>query len=247
MAKWQENLIWRWLVALWGLFSVGLLCILVILLAPFIGSRRAFFGLTKYWSIQVFFLAGVKWSVEGWEALPEDIRLERQPAVFMSNHESHMDPPFLLWAIPIPAVYLAKKEIRWFPLVGLAIMAAGMIYVDRGNREKAIRSLKLAAEKIRAGKTVVIFAEGTRTRTGELGVFKKGGFHLAQEAGVPIVPMATVGGHRVLPPGTLLARPGWFRVAYGTPVHPADYPDRDALMAEVRRQISELRERLLNA
>lgn len=247
MSKWQGNVVWRCLVMVWSLFSLGLLCLLVILLAPIIGPRRSFFGLTKFWSIQVFFLSGVKWSVEGWDDLPEDIRLERQPAVFMSNHESHMDPPFLLWAIPIPAVYLAKKEIRWFPLVGLAIMAAGMIFVDRSNRERAIQSLKVAADKIRAGKTVVIFAEGTRTRTGKLLPFKKGGFHLAQEAGVPIVPMATVGGHKVLPPGKLLARPGTFRVAFGQPVHPADYPEREDLIAEVRRQVVELRERLLSA
>lgn len=245
MADWRNTLVWRVLVALWGLISLALICVLAMLAAPFIGPRRAFFGITKFWALQIFTLAGIRWSVRGWEHLPADIREERQPVVFMSNHESHFDPPFLLSAIPIPAVYLAKKEVRWMPFVGWAVWAAGMIFVDRSNRERAIRSLKEAALRVRGGKSVVIFPEGTRTRTGKLGAFKKGGFHLAQEAEVPIVPLATVGGYQVLPPGHVLARPGRFQVAFGQPVSPSDYPDRDQLMAEVQRQVAALRDELL--
>jgi len=121
-------------------------------------------------------------------------------------------------------------------------MAAGTIFIDRSNRERAISSLHRAAAEIRGGKSVVIFPEGTRSRTGRLLPFKKGGFVMAAEAGVPIVPLATVGGHRMLPPGALQIRPGRYVVAFGAPVDPRDFPSREALMKEVRNRIAALRE-----
>jgi 1-acyl-sn-glycerol-3-phosphate acyltransferase len=193
------------------------------------------------WSRLVFAMVGSEARVFGWECLPEAIRGERQPVIFMSNHESNLDPPVLISAIPIPAVYLAKKEVKWMAPVGWAAMAAGTIFIDRSNRERAIHSLHMAAGEIRGGKSVVIFPEGTRTRTGDLGPFKKGGFVMAHEAGVPIVPLATVGGHHMLPPGRVRIRPGRYVVAFGQPVDPKDFPHREALMAEVHRQIVALR------
>jgi len=224
----------------WGFLSAGLICTLCCLAAPFLGPRRAFFGIGSWWIRQQFALCGVKWRIEGWEQLPEAIRSEQQPVVFMCNHESLLDPPFLVTAIPIPAVYIAKKEVKWMPGVGWAVWAAGMIFIDRKNREKAIEGLKKAALEIRGGKNVVIFPEGTRTRTGELGMFKKGGFNLAQDAGVPIVPMAIEGAYGVLPPGKWVPRPGHFNAAFGEPVDPAAFPDRDALIDEVRRRVADL-------
>jgi len=240
VGNWRNNRVWMILMGAWGCLSAALLCTICCLAAPFLGPRRAFFGIGKWWIRQQFFLVGVRWRVEGWENLPEAIRSEQQPVVFMCNHESLLDPPFLVTAIPIPAVYIAKKEVKWMPGIGWAVWAAGMIFIDRSNREKAIAGLKRAALEIHGGKNVVIFPEGTRTRTGELGVFKKGGFNLAVEAGVPIVPMALEGSRGVLPRGTLIPRPGHFNAAFGAPVDPADYPDRDALIAEVRSRVASL-------
>jgi 1-acyl-sn-glycerol-3-phosphate acyltransferase len=87
---------------------------------------------------------------------------------------------------------------------------------------------------------VTIFPEGTRTRTGELLPFKKGGFNLAMDAGVPIVPIATVGGFRLLPKGGLRIRPGRYRVRFGEPVDPTAFQDRDALIEAVRSRIQAL-------
>lgn len=239
---WRSALVWTIPVTLWGLVSVPLTAVAVLLAAPFLGGRRAFWTIAPLWARSVFALCGVRMEVTGWDRLPEAIRAERQPVIFMSSHESNLDPPVLISAIPIPAVYLAKKEIRWMVPVGQAAMMAGTIFIDRSNRERAIQSLHRAAREIHGGKSVVIFPEGTRTRTGDLLPFKKGGFAMAEEAGVPIVPLATVGGHRMLPPGALRVRPGRYVVAFGQPVDPADYPSREALMAEVRRQIVGLRE-----
>ena len=96
------------------------------------------------------------------------------------------------------------------------------------------------ARQFRGGKNVVIFPEGTRSRTGEMLPFKKGGFALALEADVPIVPMATVGGFQVLPSGSVRFRPGRYTLLIGDPVHPSDHQDRDALLREVRTRIEHL-------
>lgn len=239
---WRSGLPWTVLVTLWGLFSLPLTAIAVLLAAPFLGGRRAFWTVAPLWARIVFRLFGARIEIRGWERLPEPIRAEREPVIFMSNHESNLDPPVLISGIPIPAVYLAKKEIRWMVPVGWAAIAAGTIFIDRSNRERAIQSLHQAAREIHGGKSVVIFPEGTRTRTGDLLPFKKGGFVMAEEAGVRIVPLATVGGRRMLPPGSLRVQPGRYVVTFGEPVDPRDYPGRDAVMAEVRRRIADLKE-----
>ncbi|MCE1228300.1 MAG: 1-acyl-sn-glycerol-3-phosphate acyltransferase, partial [Firmicutes bacterium] len=220
MNGWRGTWLWRALMVAWSALSVVVVSLTCCLMAPILGARRAFFGIGKWWIRQQFFLSGVKWSVSGWEDLPAEIREERQPVIFMCNHASLLDPPFLTYIIPIPAVYIAKKEVRWMPGVGWAVWAAGMIFIDRKNRERAIQSLKLAAQKIRGGKNVVIFPEGTRTRSGQLLPFKKGGFNLAMDAGVPIVPLAIDGTFEVFPPGAKMMRPGTVRARFGQPLSP---------------------------
>lgn len=227
---------------LWGVVTVLLDALGIILLAPFLGGKRAFFTIGPLWARQMFWIGGVRLEIRGWENLPEDIRSEKQPVIFMSNHESNLDPPVLIAALPVPAVYISKKELKWVPLVGWAAGLGGTIFIDRGKRERAVQSIHHAAEQIRDGKTVVIFPEGTRTRTGRLGPFKKGGFAMALDAGVPIVPLATVGGFRTLPPGSLRLRPGSYTILVGAPVDPSTFPDRDSLLQEVRRNIEMLLE-----
>jgi len=225
------------LLVVWGLFSVFLTCLAILLVAPFKGGVRAFFSIGPLWARQIFHISGVSLEVHGWDDLPEEIRSGRQPVIFMSNHQSNLDPPVLIATIPVPAVYISKKELKWMPFVGWVSQLAGVIFIDRGNREKAVQEIQRAAREIHGGKNVVIFPEGTRTRTGELGPFKKGGFALAQKAGVPIVPMATVGGFQILPAGRLRLQTGTYSIRFGVPVDPTTYEHRDELIAEVRRRV----------
>jgi 1-acyl-sn-glycerol-3-phosphate acyltransferase len=225
---------------IWGVLTVLLDAVAILVAAPFLGGKRAFFTIGPLWVRQMFRVGGVQLEMRGWENLPEAIRTEQQPVIFMSNHESNLDPPVLIAALPVPAVYISKKELKWVPLVGWAAGLGGTIFIDRGHREHAMHSIQEAARQIRGGKTVVIFPEGTRTRTGALGPFKKGGFAMAMDAGVPVVPLATVGGFRTLPPGSLHLRPGRYTILVGEPVDPRSFPDRDALMKEVRRQVEAL-------
>ncbi|WP_306590138.1 1-acyl-sn-glycerol-3-phosphate acyltransferase [Geothrix sp. 21YS21S-4] len=239
MANWRKTGWGAVLMALWALASVPVIVAAILLAFPFMG-RRGFFAIAPMFARGMAWFCGIPFTLEGWDRLPEAIRTGQQPVIFMSNHESQMDPPVLIGALPVPAVYIAKKELKYVPFIGWAAWAAGVIFIDRGDRDRAIRSIHAAAAEIRGGKNVVIFPEGTRSRTGGMLPFKKGGFALAQDAGVCIIPTATVGGREVLPSGSIHLRPGRYVVAVGEPVDPAAYPDRDALMAEVRARIENL-------
>ena len=241
MSNWRKRWYWTIPVTVWGLTTLPLTAVAVILGAPFLGPKRSFYTIGPMWSRIIFWLCRVDYRVSGWDSLPEAIRSQEQSVVFMSNHESNLDPPVLIGSIPVPAVFLAKKEVKWMVPIGWAAMMAGTIFVDRSNRERSVRSIHQAAAEIRGGKSVLLFPEGTRTRDGRLLPFKKGGFALAQEADVPIVPLAAVGGYEMLPSGTIWIRPGKYVVVFGLPVHPRDYPNREALMQEVRLRIEALR------
>ncbi|HJW09386.1 MAG TPA: lysophospholipid acyltransferase family protein [Holophagaceae bacterium] len=238
--NWRDNWAFGIITFIWAIITVPVWVMAILLGALVLGPHRSFWLIAPWFSRQLFAVCGIDWRIEGWEKVPAEIRDRSQPVIFMSNHESQLDPPFVLSAIPVPAVFIAKKELKWVPFIGWAAAAAGTIFIDRGDRDRAIRSIKEAAEKVRRGRSVVIFPEGTRTRTGELLPFKKGGFNLALEAGVPIIPIATVGGFQLLPKGGRRIRPGHYAVRFGEPVDPADFPERDALMAEVRKRMQAL-------
>ncbi len=240
MANWRDTGFGGVVMAVWTLAMVPLIVFGILLAIPFLGRKRAFYTIGPLFARGMAWFCHIPFTLQGWERLPEIIREGRQPVIFMSNHESQMDPPILIATLPLPAVYIAKKELQYVPFIGWAAWVAGVIFIDRGDRDRAIRSIHDAAQQIRGGKNVVIFPEGTRSRTGQMLPFKKGGFALALDAGVPIVPMATVGGFRVLASGSLRIRPGRYTVIVGNPVHPSDHPDRDSLMKEVRTRIEDL-------
>ena len=240
MANWRNTGWGAVVMAVWGIALVPLVVLAILVAVPFVGRRRAFFGIGPLYAHGLGWFCGIPLVLVGWERLPPDVREGRQPVIFMSNHESQLDPPVLIGILPVPAVYIAKKEVKYLPFVGWAAWVAGVIFIDRGDRDRAIRSIHEAAAEIRGGKNVVIFPEGTRSRTGEMLPFKKGGFALAMDAGVPIVPMATVGGREVLPPGSMRLRPGRYVVAVGDPVEASAHTDRDSLMTEVRGRIEAL-------
>lgn len=240
---WKTSWPWRVTVTAWGLLSLPLTAVTIILAAPFLGPKRSFWTFAPLWSRSVFGFFGMQIEVLDWETLPEPIRNLSQPVILMANHESIIDPPVLMGALPIPAVYISKKELKWMVPVGWAAAMGGTIFIDRSNREKAVASIAEAARQIRGGKSVVIFPEGTRTRTGELLPFKKGGFALAEDAGTPIVPLGIGGAFRMLPPGRLLVKPDKFVIAVGEPLDPTTFGSRDEVMAEVRARIAALREK----
>ncbi|MEM9051497.1 MAG: lysophospholipid acyltransferase family protein [Bacteroidota bacterium] len=121
------------------------------------------------------------------------------PCIFYANHRSHFDIPVMMYALPRPLYFLAKKELKKVPFLGWGMAAIGMIFIDRTDRASAIRSMELAGKQIKAGKSIVSFPEGTRSSTREMKAFKKGAFHLAKAHGIPLVPIAISGTDKVLP------------------------------------------------
>jgi 1-acyl-sn-glycerol-3-phosphate acyltransferase len=169
--------------------------------------------LGRLWSRAMLAVTGARVTYFGLENLRAS-----QPCVYISNHQSNVDIWALICVLPVSTRFVAKEELFRIPALGWAMAGAGFVSIDRGNRSKAIRSLELAAQKIRAGRSLVLFPEGTRSRSGELGPFKKGPFHLAVQAGVPLVPVAIKGSGRIVPPHSIRVRPGPVEVRVLPPV-----------------------------
>jgi 1-acyl-sn-glycerol-3-phosphate acyltransferase len=161
------------------------------------------------------------------------------PRVFLANHLSTLDIWVLAPVLPVTTRFVSKRTIFWIPVLGQAMTLAGFIAIDRQDRASAIRSLGRAAEKVRAGASIILFPEGTRSRDGRLARFKRGSFHLALEAGVPIVPVAISGTFNVLRPRSIVVRPGLVRLTFAPPIDIAPYAGNlDGLMAKVRSEIA---------
>jgi 1-acyl-sn-glycerol-3-phosphate acyltransferase len=192
------------------------------------------------WSRTMLALSGVSVETRG---LEEHVELDR-PQVFASNHQSWYDVLSIAAVLPKRYRFVAKKELGRVPFFGPAWKAAGHISVDRGNTQAAIAALDEAGRRIKEdASSIVIFPEGTRSATGELLPFKKGGIMLALRAGVDIVPVYVQGSREVLPRDGWRVTPGPIIVHFGPPIPTAGLgsKDRDALVARVRGAIEALR------
>lgn len=192
--------------------------------------------IARLWARIVLFAAGVKVRVEGLQNIDPD-----QAYVFAANHQSQFDIFALLAHLPTQFRWLAKKELFQLPFLGVGMKGAGYIPIDRSNRREALRSIDLAAARVREGTSIVIFPEGTRTADGTLQSFKKGGFHLAIKSKRPIVPVSVSGTFAILPKKGFRMRPQTVLIYVGDPVPTKDISlrDRDWLISEIRRRIQE--------
>lgn len=160
----------------------------------------------------------------------------KRPTVYVCNHQSTLDIPVVFCALPINFRFVAKSQLRWVPLLGWYLWAGGHIFVDRGNRRRAIASLHAAGEKIRKGRSIFMYAEGTRSSDGRILPFKKGPFALALEAGVSVCPVTIEGTAKIMPKNRWAITPGEIRVKIGAPIDAKAYAERgrEALMRDVR-------------
>ena len=161
--------------------------------------------------------------------------------VYMSNHQSNYDIPILLGHLPVQFRWLAKVELFRIPLFGYAMKRAGYICIDRSNQKSAFESLKKAAGTIKSGVSVMIFPEGTRSRDGNIGSFKKGGFVLAIESGVPILPVIIRGTFSVMPKSRLLIKPGKVTLEILKPVETSNFTKetKNELMEKIKNIMCE--------
>lgn len=190
-----------------------------------------------WWSQKILNDAEVTLDVRGYEHLPDN----REPLILMSNHQSLYDIPAVYCSVPGRIRMVAKKELFLVPIWGKAMTAAGFIRIDRGDRKQAISSLHDASNMLKEGTRVWIAPEGTRSKDGTLGSFKSGGFRMALETGVRILPIAIDGTRDVLPARDYTVRKGQrVTVTICPPVDAVAYGEakRKALMRDVRNAIA---------
>jgi 1-acyl-sn-glycerol-3-phosphate acyltransferase len=179
-------------------------------------------------------VAGMRVQVEGRENIPNGVCL------FAANHTSNADAAAIVGAIPRRLAIFARKSLFDIPIVGLAFSLAKFVPVDRGNRDAALASVRQAVEYIKTGSSFLVYPEGTRSPDGRMHRFKKGSFVIAIEGGVPIVPVACSGAHRIMKKNSLVIRPGKVTVRFGKPVDVSGYAveQRSALAQQVHDVIA---------
>jgi len=186
----------------------------------------------RFWSLWCLRVARIRLAVSGLEWVPT-----QGPVIYMGNHQGNFDIHALCRAVPRLFSWIAKEELFRIPVFGSAMRRAGYIPLDRSDGRKALKSMRLAAERIAAGTSVVIFPEGTRTPDGSLLPFKRGAFLLAARAGVPIIPFTINGSMERNPRNRIELYPGTISVAFGPPIPTAGVAEGE-LMERVREAVS---------
>jgi len=218
-------------VVCWVLFSIP---------AALVGFPSLYLTgrIDRLWSLSLwaanagYRLAGIRVRAVGREKL-EDGRAY----LFMSNHASNLDPPIITHLLGRRISIIAKLELFRIPLFGRAMRAGGFVAIDRSDRRSAVKSVRDAVCVLRSGLGMLVFPEGTRSPDGRLLPFKKGPFHLALDAGVPVVPITITGTHEAWPKGGMSMHPGEVVVYFHSPVDPHQFTRKEQLLAAVRTVI----------
>jgi 1-acyl-sn-glycerol-3-phosphate acyltransferase len=211
-----------------------------VLLALLIGSPTILYWVGLLGVNLGLWLSGIKVRVENGQ------HIQRQrAAVYAVNHASNVEPPILFRALSelFPRLRIIyKAELRKLPILTRAFDLAGFVPLERGNREQSMAAIERAAQALRDGNSFLIFPEGTRSRTGELLPFKKGGFIMALQGQAPVVPVAISGARSAMRKGSPIIRPVTVTVRFGEPVETTGMAleDRDRLVTSVRGRVETL-------
>jgi 1-acyl-sn-glycerol-3-phosphate acyltransferase len=220
-------------IVVWAASSSVVYGSLTLCAAPFSNRLARFFA--HSWCVHLAALSGIRIKIVGGEKLD---RKERY--VFVSNHQSYFDIPVLYSGLPFALSFIAKKELFFIPFFGWGIAAIGHIWIDRENARAARSSITRAIAMLKKKNiSLVLFPEGTRSVSGEVGEFKRGSFALALEAGVPVVPLTICGTREILPKHSGLLRPGTATIVVGDPILPFELAllDKTKLSEMMRERI----------
>ncbi|OYT72987.1 MAG: hypothetical protein CFK52_02970 [Chloracidobacterium sp. CP2_5A] len=223
MARALHSIIALILIALYAVVMASL----ALLISPFDRTGERQHWCARWWCRMIALTIGLRVTVDGLEQLPRDTA-----AVVLANHQSLLDIPVLFAFLPFQFRILAKKELFRVPFLGWFLWRAGHIAVDRGNRAATPSIVQSARRVLAARIPVVIFPEGTRnTQPAQVKAFKAGGFRIAQDAGVPLVPVTIYGTADFLPARSFRLAPCPVRLTIHPPM-PSDMPIEEA-MAQV--------------
>jgi 1-acyl-sn-glycerol-3-phosphate acyltransferase len=227
--------LWVLVVALFATAAYGLM---VLAVASVKSTSPLIDRLIRGWARTLVNAAGIDLRAENIEALDPNQRY-----ILVSNHYSYFDIPCIFAAIGTqPIRFMAKISLFKIPIFGWAIGRAGFIPIDRKNRRTAVKSFDLAAQRIRAGNTIVIFPEEGRSRERALRPFQRGAFLLAMKAQLPIMPIAIDGTYDVFRVGAKTITPNKVAVKAGTPISTAGRTvrEKERLAEEARGQIERM-------
>ncbi len=202
---------------------------------PIDKSGKTFRWFPLVWSQIIFWIFRIRISVKGAEKLEPN-----KPYIFVSNHASMFDIPSVMVSLNGNVNIIFKKELTVVPIWGWALRFGPFIMIDRSNPRDALKSIERAAHSIRNGNSVILFAEGTRTRDGKLQPFKRGAFSLALKAGVPVVPITINNTFTIMPKGSLNIKPANISVIIESPIQTIGLDGKDGemvLMSQVRNAI----------
>src|ERR1700682_716023 len=221
----------------WSLFVAGALLLIfgppAILVSALAGHREWVYPWALFGGRNWLRLSGMKVRVCGAEMLDPD-----RPYVFIANHRSYLDTATLFAFLGRRIGMISKKEVLKVPILGYGMGYVNVMAIDRTNRERAIKTMDAATERLRSGISFGVFAEGTRAQPGELPEFKKGAFYMAAQAGVPIVPVAIKNTDRLMGKGTGEAKTGTIEMVLLEPVETAGV----STDAEVQRLLEQVQQ-----
>lgn len=170
--------------------------------------------ISKLFSGGILLISGVRVKVTGLENISKE-----KVYVFASNHSSQLDITALQWGVPNRLSMIFKKELAKIPFFGWQLYLGPYVMVDRSNAEKAMRSIDEAKEVMKNKKiSILVFPEGTRSKTGEVQPFKRGAFNLAAKVGYPIVPITINGTEKIMPKGTFKLKSGTIHLKFDRPI-----------------------------
>ncbi len=215
---------------------VTVVCALVtIVMTAIFGDRKWGYWPGMVWSRILCYTALVRVRVSGRENCAP-----RQSYIFVANHQSIFDIFLIYGWLNCPFKWIMKKELRKIPFVGKACESAGHIFIDRSSPIRARKSIMKAEERLRGGVSVVIFPEGTRTKDGQVGRFKKGAFSIAADIHLPVVPITIKGAYETLPYHGRYIRPGVIEMKIHKPIDTSGttHDNIAALLDEARAAVA---------
>lgn len=227
-----------------GLGLATLLYGVVSILASITKSKPFFYALANQWSSLMLLFCGVRLRVHQVGSVPSE------SVVYVSNHASQLDIPSVMQAVPTTFRIIYKKELDNVPFFGWIMRTSPFIAIDRSNPREGLKSIEEAASELQQDASVLVFAEGTRSKDGELAKFKRGAFALAVKSEKPLVPVAIRGSYTIVPAGQLFIQGGTIDVVIGEPVtpnYPLDRVQEKQLMETMHAAVSELMTRPLNS
>mgnify|MGYP000229829739 CR=1 FL=1 len=204
------------------LITAGLILLgsMVILVSFFEKEGRVAQWLFRLWVDIIIWTCGMKIRAEGMENIDP-----ARSYIVVANHQSYMDIPALAYVFPSRLRFIAKSSLLYIPFFGITMKRLGHAIINRGERVKALKTVGEFIKNLRKGDSIVIFPEGTRSKDGRVGDFKKGALLLVVKSGLPVLPVAICGTRQVMPKGRFYVTPGEVRIKIGAPIDLANIKD----------------------